>query len=731
MRRIFLRQLLRYASIAAVLAACCLFLLWQTFQASRQTVIQSVRANAAAGLTFLDDQTRRVQVIASNLLQNEYFHKAILIRGTPRPDEMIYLKRVQELIKQYVLANQMDEDVLLLFRENQCLLTMNLCTDRLAPSYPALFRYGDLEADAFHQYIFSSLRPEKDSATIFSHYAFDRSYNALVAFAEVRVAGAEKPVCVLGLTTRAQRAAAAFLPPDQIFTASLLITSADGRTLLSWNTSTAGQDGAPGGAGVVMPGPGGMTAVITIPRAYIMARIWPATLSAMLVVLGGILVAVLAALLHSLRAARALHPAWSAAQAQVGDQPRRQSEYTYISGAFQQMDDTNREQASHIYELKQSAVHLAMAYLMTTGARTRQEEMDLEALVERDFRSFRVLTIGHEGKPQPAETLPQLAQQWIAHHLPGVPVLSINARAQEAAVILFAPSGGLAEPMSQLALDVQAMLPGRPSVHVGVSRQASGVQQVRLAYLEASHALYTGHTPSQSGARLYDGSVQDSQPFDLSLLIRLNDLILAGDADAVRTHISEHIAQAAPAALPPHGYAQRYYLLRQVLQNIAEAFPKDILNEPLPPFRDNEDGSVQMAALARFALLISQRIAARHVAGNTQQKQRTEQFIRENAANPALNAALIARHTGISEKYVFTLIKEQTGRSLGQFLTDVRLDMAASLLMNSDAPVSAVWEKAGFGSENTFYRAFLKRTGQSPARWRAARQAPSTDTASS
>ena len=53
-----------------------------------------------------------------------------------------------------------------------------------------------------------------------------------------------------------------------------------------------------------------------------------------------------------------------------------------------------------------------------------------------------------------------------------------------------------------------------------------------------------------------------------------------------------------------------------------------------------------------------------------------------------------------------------------QYLTQWRMQVAARLLADGSAKVSAVGRDVGYDSEAAFSRAFKKATGVPPARWR-------------
>ena len=56
------------------------------------------------------------------------------------------------------------------------------------------------------------------------------------------------------------------------------------------------------------------------------------------------------------------------------------------------------------------------------------------------------------------------------------------------------------------------------------------------------------------------------------------------------------------------------------------------------------------------------------------------------------------------------------------YLTDWRMHLAEDLLMTSETWVGAVSRRFGHQSEEAFSRAFKRRHGLSPSRWRSARE---------
>ena len=87
-----------------------------------------------------------------------------------------------------------------------------------------------------------------------------------------------------------------------------------------------------------------------------------------------------------------------------------------------------------------------------------------------------------------------------------------------------------------------------------------------------------------------------------------------------------------------------------------------------------------------------------------------------------LTLAKIANHVHLNPSYLSDLFKTHTGKTVTQYLTQVRIDAAVYLLKNSDLNISQIAEKIGFRSESAFFHHFRELRGVSPRAFRQANQ---------
>ncbi len=88
-------------------------------------------------------------------------------------------------------------------------------------------------------------------------------------------------------------------------------------------------------------------------------------------------------------------------------------------------------------------------------------------------------------------------------------------------------------------------------------------------------------------------------------------------------------------------------------------------------------------------------------------------YISRNLTDPALCVDRIAEANNLNRSYLMHYFKEQTGYTIGNYITEKRLFIARSLISQGTSMTQACYE-CGFGSYSAFYRAYRKKYGLSP-----------------
>jgi AraC-like DNA-binding protein len=78
----------------------------------------------------------------------------------------------------------------------------------------------------------------------------------------------------------------------------------------------------------------------------------------------------------------------------------------------------------------------------------------------------------------------------------------------------------------------------------------------------------------------------------------------------------------------------------------------------------------------------------------------------------------IARAAGVHVGHLHRIFQAETGMTIGEYLTHLRIEKAKLLLMHTDIPNASIASRTGISSQQYFCRLFKKETGMSPQEYR-------------
>ena len=133
-----------------------------------------------------------------------------------------------------------------------------------------------------------------------------------------------------------------------------------------------------------------------------------------------------------------------------------------------------------------------------------------------------------------------------------------------------------------------------------------------------------------------------------------------------------------------------------------------------------------IARLARRAMIAPQSAveAGDEPSESAERRSEIERYVAELAhrffEHTSLDAA--AEELGLSRRRFTTLFAEVTGQTWADYVTDLRIQYAKRLLRDTNRSIVAIAFECGFEELSSFYRAFKRDTGDSPAHWRNAQK---------
>ena len=89
-------------------------------------------------------------------------------------------------------------------------------------------------------------------------------------------------------------------------------------------------------------------------------------------------------------------------------------------------------------------------------------------------------------------------------------------------------------------------------------------------------------------------------------------------------------------------------------------------------------------------------------------------FIRKNYSNKDMNIQTISDYLTISPSWLSVSFRKETGQTVNEYITNVRIDEAKRLLRQGKHKVYEIAERVGYGSSRYFSKVFIQTTGYSP-----------------
>lgn len=94
-------------------------------------------------------------------------------------------------------------------------------------------------------------------------------------------------------------------------------------------------------------------------------------------------------------------------------------------------------------------------------------------------------------------------------------------------------------------------------------------------------------------------------------------------------------------------------------------------------------------------------------------------YMRQHAGDK-INQSDVASHVSMSRSYFSQCFAKLAGASFGDMLRAMRIDLAKWLLIETDAPIYEIAERAGFEDDKYFSRVFREHAGLLPSEYRSA-----------
>ena len=131
--------------------------------------------------------------------------------------------------------------------------------------------------------------------------------------------------------------------------------------------------------------------------------------------------------------------------------------------------------------------------------------------------------------------------------------------------------------------------------------------------------------------------------------------------------------------------------------------------------------SAGMDQLCALTLFVADSVRQEVATSGSEMIARAVQYVRQNYPDKELSLESLCQTFGVSQTQFSLLFKRETGTSFLQYLLDLRIEKAQSLLAESNQKIYQIAEETGFGDASYFSYCFKQRCGLSPKEFRIQR----------
>ena len=224
----------------------------------------------------------------------------------------------------------------------------------------------------------------------------------------------------------------------------------------------------------------------------------------------------------------------------------------------------------------------------------------------------------------------------------------------------------------------------------------------------------------------YDGSSLNENEFTLSKV----------DIASFRSHLKDNDSDGANSFLDnlykkmqtsestdPDYIKNSFGRLALCVEGIAESNGLTEIHDTCNSFIDSVGNYSTLSSINEaFTSLVKKYFDAEAEYGRDH-VSRIHKYIKSHYSDPNLSISDIAKYMSFNATYLSTIYKQNTGRTINNAITSVRIDEAKKLLAGTDLKLYQVGEKVGYRDGKYFTRIFTKESGISPRDYRERRNA--------
>ena len=438
-----------------------------------------------------------------------------------------------------------------------------------------------------------------------------------------------------------------------------------------------------------------------------------------------ILFSLIAALFFAYKQFFAIYKLFSVVK-ENSDLPFQKNELKYVEHSFLQAVNSQANYKREIQDQKRLIENALLEKLFINGIYDKEEKSELEKHLVKPIEYYVVVNINLDIKSDTALEQYNVIFSHIKEYI-GTKwkVLSVTNGLSEMILLLHIDNSS--ESTIDSIYSFMYNMVGNIieifgiQIKIGISNIGYGISNAHACYLQTLHAIRQINTEFTLPVNAFSEQNKTyTSPLDnLNLGQQLYSFIVAGSNSSIKDLFTKIRHRLQGFTFPDEqSIMQIFFEIRTPIQKSANSLLTDAEEISLTSYRADYSIEALLNGLEENSLSLAEMSLKHKKSKNWMLRESLLSYLAEEYKNPNLCAAMVAEKFSLSEKYVFAFVKEQTGKSFGKYIENLRLDKVIELLKTTDTNVNEIAQQVGFSSISTFYKTFNRVFGVSPAEWR-------------
>lgn len=273
--------------------------------------------------------------------------------------------------------------------------------------------------------------------------------------------------------------------------------------------------------------------------------------------------------------------------------------------------------------------------------------------------------------------------------------------------------------INRIITEINDSFPGRYDVYAGIGREVKGKENIYISYQTAvismKKCFFAGSPQSY---------IDDNSPvyvFDKQILSTLSNHLKNGRFnDAVLCVRRLGIEIQKHSNTPIYDVKSIFMNMLLVLLRFSEDHNLSLLKKDYASVLKEITAANFLKDIINCITFVIEAMA-RELNENSIHSDailKISDFVNKNYFDNDLSIITISKSVFLSPNYLSLLFKEKTGKTINQYITEVRMENAKRLLNNSDSSITEIANRVGYGDPKYFAKVFRKMVGINPSEYR-------------